>query len=269
MTSGLVPITRDRHGQKTFRRFSSYGFAGTQTVAPLVAAELAKVAVSFPIAFLRENNQTVLVAVLGIEPGINLFVAPDGRWAGPYVPAAFRSYPFVLAETEDNRQVLCVNEASGLVVDDPSGEAFFAEGNTPSEAVRGILDFLMKIHENRLLTVRACEALARHDLLEPWTLIAPGESGPRQVTGLWRISEDRLGQLGDEAFLELRRTGALALAYAQLMSMGHLPLLERLASLRAEMAKRSAAPLPASLDSVFGTPGASEELTIDWSKFKS
>lgn len=88
------------------------------------------------------------------------------------------------------------------------------------------------------------------------------------MTGLWRISEGKISLLKDEAFLELRHTGALALAYAQLMSMGHLSLLERLSTLRSQARQRTQSPLSDTLDSIFGAPGSSEELEIDWSKFK-
>lgn len=268
MQPQIIPISFERHGEKTFRRFSSYEFARNETVAPLVGAELGKATVSFPIAFLLQEGRAVPVAVLGVEPGDNLFVGPDGRWAGPYIPAAFRAYPFVLAQTQDHKQVLCINEASDLVVDDSSGEPFFTPDKKPSEPVAKVLDFLTKIHENRILTERACQTISRLELLEPWTITAPGENGPRNVTGLWRISEGKMSLLKDEAFLELRHTGALALAYAQLMSMGHLSLLERLSTLRSQARQRTQSPLPDTLDSIFGAPGSSEELEIDWSKFK-
>lgn len=271
MQSQIVPISFERHGAKFFRRFSSYAFAANETVAPLVGAELGKATTSFPIAFLVQEGGAIPVAVMGIEPGENLFVGTDGRWMGSYIPAAFRAHPFVLAQTQDHRQVLCINEASGLVVDDQSGEPFFDADKAPSGPVVKILDFLTKIHENRLLTDRACQTIFRLDLLEPWTITAPGDNGPRNVTGLWRISEGKMSLLKDEVFLELRHTGALALAYAQLMSMGHLSLLERLFSLRlqARQQARPPGPLPDTLDSIFGAPGSSEELQIDWSKFQS
>lgn len=269
MPPQITPISFERHSGKTFRRFSSYDFAAKETVAPLVGAELGKATLSFPIAFLREDTRAIPVAVLGVEPGNNLFVGPDGRWAGPYIPAAFRSYPFVLAQTQDQKQILCINEASGLVTDDSSGEPFFGPEKKPSEPVEKILDFLTKLHENRLATERACEVIFKLALLEPWTIQAPGANGPRAVSGLWRVSEARLNDLEDHAFLELRRTGGLALSYAQLMSMGHLSSLERLAVLRNEARKQASVPVPANLDSIFGVAAQSDELEIDWSKFQS
>ncbi len=269
MTSSIVPISLDRHGQKWFRRFTSYGFASSDTVTPLVGAELAKACVSFPIAFAKQGEDTALVAVLGTEPGANLFVGPDGRWIGPYVPALLRAYPFTLARTTDNRQVLCIDEASGLVVDKDGSERFFDDDGQPTASMRAIADFLMKVHENRVLTEQACRAIADAELLEPWTFTIASDSGPRNITGLWRVSEERMAKLEDEPFLNLRRAGALPIIYGQLMAMGHVPLLERLTQLRAQIQQKSAAPLPASLDTIFDGAGTSDEIQIDWSQFKS
>lgn len=268
MSSSIIPISYENHGKKAFKRFTSYAFGGQETVVPLVGAEIGKASVSFPLAFVEQGEETALVGVLGLEPGSNLFVGPQGNWDGPYVPALFRAYPFVLAQAENDRQVLCINEASGLVVDQGAGEPFFDEPGKPSEAVKAIVDFLSKIHENRVATLRASQLIKKYDLLSPWTITIKGDGGPRNVTGLLRLDEMKLGELSDEAFIELRRAGALALAYGQLMSMGHMPMLERLAALRAQMRRQAQAPLPDTLDTIFGAPGSSEEIQIDWSKFK-
>ena len=57
---------------------------------------------------------------------------------------------------------------------------------------------------------------------------------------MFQIDEAALNALPDEAFLELRRAGALLIAYGQLLSMQHLPLLGQLADAHA----KAAAPLP-------------------------
>ena len=52
-------------------------------------------------------------------PEHNLFVGPDGHWLGGYVPASLRSYPFRVLGSEGSGQLaLCVDEDSGLVVED-------------------------------------------------------------------------------------------------------------------------------------------------------
>lgn len=166
--------------------------------------------------------------MLGLEPGKNLFVAPDGRWLGSYVPSALRGYPFLLGNTEDGKQLLCVNEAGGLFTDGPEGERFFEDDGSPSQAVKDVLDFLTQVEFNRPATAAACAALQAQNLIEAWPIAVRTEVGKRQIEGLFRVNETAMNALADEAFLSLRQRGALALAYAQLLSMQHLPILDKL-----------------------------------------
>jgi len=102
----IYPISQTRHAAKHWQRFSSYAFAANSAILPLVGTELAKAALAFPIALIQQGKGFVPAAVLGLEPGKNLFVAPDGRWLGSYVPSALRGYPFLLGNTEDGKQLL-------------------------------------------------------------------------------------------------------------------------------------------------------------------
>jgi hypothetical protein len=74
------------------------------------------------------------VALQGLENGKNLFVAPDGRWLGGYIPAALRGYPFKVLQdnSEPPRHFLCFDEESDLLVDatEPNSQPFFKEDGT-------------------------------------------------------------------------------------------------------------------------------------------
>ena len=231
--TAITPITQTRHAAMRWRRSGSYAFAAGSAVIPLVGAELARAALAFPIALIGEGEAFVPAAVLGLEPNRNLFVASDGRWLGGYVPAALRGYPFVLGRTEDGQQLLCFNEASGLLTDGPPGERFFEDDGTPAETVRQMLDFLTNIEQNRAVTAAACAALQAKDLIEPWPITLKTDQGERKIEGLFRVNEAALNALDDEAFLGLRKTGVLPLAYAQLLSMQQLRVLGELAAAHA------------------------------------
>jgi hypothetical protein len=165
------------------------------------------------------------VAVLGVEPNRNLFVGEDGRWLGGYVPAALRGYPFVLGRGADGRQMLCVDEASALVTDGPEGERFFEDDATLSPAVRQTLDFLTRIEQSRVVTATACGVLQGRNLIEPWPITLKTHQAERRIEGLFRVNEGALNALEDDAFVSLRKAGALPLAYAQLLSMQQLRVL--------------------------------------------
>ena len=221
-------ISRDRHASKHWNRYTNYRFAAADSVVPLVAAELPLAVMSLPIAFSAQSDGYVPVAVLGLQPRNNVFVAPDWRWAGQYIPAAFRSYPFRLLQSAGEQQVLCIDEDSGLMTDGASGEAFFADDGQPAQAVQDILNFLTQIEQGRLATAVACSALQKHDLIRPWAINLKTDTGEQQITDLFQINEAALNQLSKEALLEVRDAGALPIAYCQLLSMQHLPLVGQL-----------------------------------------
>jgi len=64
-------------------------------------------------------------------------------------------------------------------------------------------------------------------------------TGEQQIAGLFRTDEAALNQLPGEALLEVRQAGALPLAYCQLLSMQHLPLLGGLIEAHAKAAAQA------------------------------
>ena len=226
------PVTREHHMNKRWQRRTSYAFAAQDAVMPLVAADLPNAMMAMPLGFIQQGEGYVPAAILGSQPGKNLFVAPDGRWVGNYVPAVLRGYPFLLANSQDGQKVLCVDEGSGLLSDGSDGEAFFGDDGQPAQTVSDLLAFLTHIEQSRVVTVAACAVLKKHNLLQPWST----DSGERLFAGLYQVDEAALNAVPDEAFLELRQAGSLPIAYCQLLSMQHLPSLGKLAEAAAQTA---------------------------------
>lgn len=248
------PITTERHGNKYWHRYTDYRFAANEAIAPLVGAELPKAVLSLPMAFVEQEDTFLLVAVLGIETGKNLHVAPDGRWIQSYIPAFFRSHPFRLANTGDGQQVLCIDEDSGLLMED-EGEAFIDTEGQPAEAIQGILKFLTAIEHGRVATARACAVLGAHGLIVPWPITVKGDDSDKQIAGLFKIDETKLTELSPEALAELRDAGALPVIYCQLLSMQHLPLLGELAQVHAKAVQPAAPMVGGELDLEFLNQG--------------
>jgi len=225
-------VSRSTHATQRWRRYNSYAFAATDAVAPLVAQELPKACMHLALAFIPQGEHHTPVAVLGLQPGQNLFVAPDGRWLGGYTPAAYRGHPFALANTPEGQQVLCVDADSGLTHDShisSEGEAFFDEQGQPSQPVKEVMNFLQQVHANRAATERICAALQAQDLIQPWPIAVKTGQGDKTVQGLYRIDEAKLNRLSADALHTLQQAGALPVVYAQLLSMQHLPTLGQLA----------------------------------------
>lgn len=227
-------LSKQQHANYRLQRASSYAFAASDLAAPLVQAELQKAAVHLPVAFVEHAGGFALVAVLGLQQGQNLLVAPtNGQWVGGYVPAALRGYPFALVPTDDGRPALVVDMASGLVGEAVEGEALFVSGQ-PSEALQGVLNFLTQLDKERAATAQLCTLLAAHGLIQPWPIKAMTADGEKQIKGLFRIDAAKLNQLDAQALHALQQAGALQMAYWQLISTEHLAMLGNLAQLHAQ-----------------------------------
>lgn len=242
----ITPISKEKHKNKSWTKYASYQFAAKDILAPLVGAEVAKAVLAFPMAFMKQQTNFTLVAVLSLTPGQNMFVAPNGQWLGSYVPSAYRGYPFRLAKAEGNEDlILCVDEDSGLINDDPNaGEPFFDESGETSKQVKDILNFLGQIEQSRTVTQLAVASLDEAGVITEWNLKVKVGEEEKPVAGLYTIDEAKLNNLEDDQFLRLRKTGGLPIAYGQLLSMGNVVVFERLAKIHEQMGKQQQQPAP-------------------------
>jgi hypothetical protein len=260
----FTPISREHQGKKKWCRLENLGFAGALAVAPVVGAEIGTAALSMPLAFVEQGGRYTLVAVLSPVPGQNMFVAPDGRWLGAYIPACFRTYPFRLLPQEGtDKLVLCADEESGLIVDAGSaGEDFFDNEGGMSPALKPVFDLLMEVEGSRGATERAVAALAEAGVIRQWDIKVKSEQGQKDISGLHKIDEGALRALPNDVFLKLRDTSALPVAYTQLLSCRQLRVFDYLAKLRQQLAPPAAPRMPASLDNLFEMP-SSDTLRFD------
>ena len=88
-----------------------------------------------------------------------------------------------------------------------------------------------------MATDLAMASLAEAGVIEPWPLEVQVGGKKAGLKDLHRVNESALGGLDDEAFLKLRKTSALRLAYAQLMSMGQIARFDQLMRLRQQLAQ--------------------------------
>lgn len=248
------------HANMRWIASASYSFASEVIMLPIAIEELAACSVSLPLAFAHSDKAT-LVALTGLQPGKNVFVAPDGRWLGDYVPAVLRGYPFKLLPTSGGKWALAFDHGSGLLSNAIDAQPFFTAEGAPSDQVQKTFDFLLRVNSGLDRANSAVEALLSHDLLEQWPLKIRDGEREVAVEGLSRISETKLAALDDQAFSSLRAGGVLALAYAQLLSMANIDKLGKLARFQAQSSAKGAM-TEDQLKSMFSADEAEDE--IDW-----
>ena len=235
----FVAVSREAHAQKVWRRFANYQFAAKDALASIVLAEVVHVGSWMPIVFIEQAGRYVLMAMMSPMPGHNLFVGPDGEWLGGYAPSSLRSYPFRRVRHQGSEQmILYIDEDSGVIRDaDEAGEPFFATDGKPSQSISTTMECLGQIEASRVATDLATASLAAAGVIEPWPLEVEVGGKKAAAKGLHRINEAALNRLDDEAFLKLRKTSALRLANAQIMSMGQIARFAQLMRLRQQLAQ--------------------------------
>lgn len=238
-----IAVTPDRHAGRFWRRFTSYAFARRWRSVDVVMAELDQTASAFPIVFQKMARQEIApVALLRLgASGTTPFVTADGLWRGTYVPSAVRAHPFTARPGAQNGEVvLMVDEATGLVTDDPSDEPFFAEG-APAPPLEQVLAFFRARATSAQRTRHACAMLEAQGVLSPLSPL-PGMS-EGAAAGLLAVDTARLDALDGSHLRALWRSGALRLAEAHRISLQHAAWMAR--AVQAAAARAPGQPAPA------------------------
>lgn len=238
-------VSRQQHAGARWRPRKGFAFARPLQVADILLPELSKLLPHYALGFVQRDGNYQPVALLGVGGEKNLYVDADDKWLARYVPAALRGYPFTLAAREDGDKVLCLNEAH-LVSEgtsDDGTQPLFAEDGNLAEPTARTLEFLKQCDQARTATAAATKALGEAELFKPWPLKVNRGEGQEPLTleGLFHIDEQKLNGLEPEVFAGLRRSGALLLAYSQLLSMAQTEQLgQRAEHLGAQAKARSA-----------------------------
>ncbi|MES0825000.1 SapC family protein [Ruegeria sp. SCP11] len=228
--NGLVPVTVARHGHRFWKRFTSYSFAATRTDCAVVLQELPQAAAAFPIVFKNTNQGIEPRAILSLSDSSSTpFVSPDGLWLASYVPSDLRCYPFqaefISNETADQTPLfrLSVDEASGLISNNPRDEAFFSHNGTLSSALDDVRSFLQAREASKQATLELCRQIEALGLFEPMS----SHNGIALPQGTLGVSTLRTKNLPVSEKLKLLESGSFFLVHAHHISLSHCEWLNR------------------------------------------
>lgn len=221
----IVPLTRQHRVLLPVERKLPVVFRKL-TALPLSYSEFAVACRDFPIAFVgSDGNQNFLaMAVLGMENQQNLFVTAEEGWeVGIYLPAYVRRYPFCMTRVtvdgqERPERVACVEKRA---IND-KGEALHDARGEPLPAWEERRKLLFEYEADLVRSEEMARTLAELGLLENFTMQAtPNKGTPLAMTGMYRVSEEKLAALAPEKLKELTQKGILARVYAHLISLSN------------------------------------------------
>lgn len=231
MFKKLVPVNKDVHAALKVKPLDGFGFSAGFHIASVMVHEFARAASVYPIVFLEDKEQDEFrpVVLLGLDAGTNLFVGEDGKWQASYVPAIIRRYPFALARTDkDDQFTVCVDEESPYVSKD-EGQALFDEKGEPTQVVENVKRYLSELQQMEVFTKAFCHFMAEHNLFTPLNMRVRENDQMKNITGCYVVNEERLNNLSDALFLEIKSRRYMAPVYSHLTSLAQI---ERLAMLK-------------------------------------
>ncbi len=231
MFKNLVPVNRERHAGTRIRPLQDFRFASAAHIASVTLHEFGRVSGTYPIVFIEDKQNDLFrpVALLGLETGENLFIDAEGKWQAHYVPAIIRRYPFALAGPDDaDNYTVCIDEGADVVGEGGEGQPLFDESGEPAEALENVRRYLGELQQMDAVTNQCCAFLGEHNMFTQLNMRFQDGEQMRNIAGCYVVNEERLNNLSDELFLEMRKRGYIGPIYGHLASVAQVDRLVKL-----------------------------------------
>jgi hypothetical protein len=241
----LEPLSVEKHrGLGVSQVANPFSFLADTHLVPLTVDEFGLAAVCYPIIF--DTQSKTPLAVMGLRPGMNVFLGADGSLDPEvYLPAFARRYPFLpvvatnnTPQKDDDKVLVCIDRTAKMLSTTP--ELPFFEGDKPSRYTQEAIQFCREFDMLGRRTQEFVKLMDQHNLFETTPLALPRAKSdgtpdePNKIGEYLRISEGKLNQLPKETYLELRDKGVTAVMHAHLLSLGLWPkILSRAARIQA------------------------------------
>ena len=218
----LVPLNRQEHANWHTRQTDVAKWLVNQHAVPLTVEEFPLAQRNFPIVF-SQGSDSVPLALMGLNEGVNVFVDENGAVASPiYMPAYARRYPFLLAKLkpDSDELSLCFDPASDLIGEFDDGTALF-NGEEPSAECKATLEFCEQFEIAGQKTANFVADLNKHNLLidGELTVQPEGTDRPFVYRGFRMVDENKLRETRGDVLRGWVQSGMLPLIYAHLFSL--------------------------------------------------
>jgi hypothetical protein len=191
-----------------------------------VPAEFRRLACEFPLVFRRDplTQEFTAQALLGLETGENLFVA-NGRWETSCRPWVMAVQPFLIGRPREpgGAAQVHVDIDHPRISRDGSGLRVFEEDGRATPLLEEAAAMLAALDEGYRASAAFYRALARYELLEPFSMDVTLTNGAaHRLVGYHIVNEERFRGLESGALNELHGAGHLLPACMAIASVGNL-----------------------------------------------
>lgn len=218
----LLPLSSADHADYRNRALDTAPFLKDQHAVPLTVDEFVAAQRFLPIIF-SAGEDSVPLALMGLNEGVNIFLDDEGKLRGPtYIPAYVRRYPWMLAKLrpDSDELSLCFDPTSDALGVFEDGQPLFEDGK-PSALTQGVLKFCEDFEQAAARTGQFVRELQEMDLLMDGEVAiqVPGSEQPFIYRGFRMVNEEKLRDLRGDQLRKINQSGMLPLIHAHLFSL--------------------------------------------------
>lgn len=235
----VVGLHKEKHAKIKISSVRPFSHIAQEHMLPVVVHEFVVAGAEFPVVFVKDQQTERFqpVVLLGLAAQQNLLLKDD-KWGALYVPRVVRNYPLVLVQDapDSDRLIVAIDETSERV-NEAEGFPLFNDDGSESEFLTARKQQMGEYVDYAQMTQVFMEKLKSLDLLKEQVLTVTINGEKRNINGIHMVDDQKLNELSDETFLELRKLGYLTAIYAHLMSLQHTQQLVQKLAEREEAAK--------------------------------
>lgn len=224
MYKKLELLNKIQHKNKSVAEVSDFLYSKNLINAPIALTEFFETCKNYPIFFAKDkDNKWFATALLGYKEGENLFVDNKGKWKElHYIPAFIRSYPFILVNQDDKKEMVIAIEGEYLDEKESSKKLFDEKGNN-SEFLNGAIKFLNQFYTDSLGSNEFIKQLESWELLEEKVVnIVNSKNEKFTLSGFFIVNEEKLKHLSKKKKDDICAKNAYALITAHLISLSNI-----------------------------------------------
>lgn len=224
MYKKLEVINKIEHKTKGIDEVSNFSYSKELINAPIALSEFFESCKNYPIFFAKDkDNKWFATALLGYKQSENLFVDDKGNWKTlHYIPAFVRSYPFILVNQEDKKELILAVEGEYLS-EKKDSKRLFDENGENSEFLNSALTFLNQFHTDTLSTASFIKQLEDWELLEEKSVTVTNDKKEKyNLNGFFIVNEEKLKHLSKKKKEDICEKNAYALITAHLISLSNI-----------------------------------------------
>ncbi len=218
----FVPLNANEHTGLKIKPGLNEAFVGKRNACPIILQETFIAASELPTVFIKskegEKEQYVLAALLGMRNEENAYIQGD-KPRGNYVPFMLTHHPLAITINPENRdQFAVLIDKDSPLVSESEGEALF-DGDKNTKFLEGRVQALSNYQKGADFTKQFVETIVELDLLTPRSIAYEVNGEKRSAGEFFVIDEQKLNDLPDEKFIELRKKAFLPAIYAHFVSL--------------------------------------------------